>query len=119
MNELGINIDTYLSSDWIIIKEPKNKTSIIELEADLDRGESEAIVLAKELGAELLLIDERLGTKKAKELGLKTIGLLGLLVQAKESGIFPSIKPLIEELEEKGFWISPKLKDRILKKVSE
>ena len=57
-------------------------------DANLDRGESEAIVLAKELHADFLLMDERLGTSTAESMGISTIGLLGVLIKAKEQHLF-------------------------------
>lgn len=52
----------------------------------LDAGEAEAISLSNELGADLLLIDERQGVAVAKRLGLHVIGVLGILELAAERG---------------------------------
>mgnify|MGYP001767929126 CR=1 FL=1 len=55
--------------------------------SDLDGGESEAIALAIELSADLILIDERKGTEAARRLGLTTIGVLGVLLEANVTAV--------------------------------
>ncbi len=88
--------------------------------SEIDEGESEAIVLAIEMGADYLLIDERIGTNKAREKGLETIGLLGVLIKAKEKGIIEKVETILDDLMNKaGFWIGEKLKERVLKEVNE
>lgn len=81
----------------------------------LDKGESEAIILAYELQADFLLIDERKGRRTAQEMGVKTIGLMGILIKAKNQGLLEKIAPVLEDLTQvAGFWISDKLKEEIL-----
>ena len=58
--------------------------------ADLDLGEREAIQLAEEQHADLLLIDERKGRQRARQRGLKTTGTLGVLLSAGELGLIDS-----------------------------
>lgn len=61
------------------IKKISNLSLLKILNGVLDRGESEAIVLAKELNL-ILLIDEKKGRNIAKNMGLEIIGLLGILI---------------------------------------
>ena len=56
--------------DWVEVIEPGNRAAVDRLRAELDAGESEAIVLAQQLNASLLLMDERLGRRAAIKLGL-------------------------------------------------
>ena len=80
---------------------------------DLDKGEAEVILLAKEMSADLVIMDEELGRKYAKLAGLTMTGTLGLLLKAKEQKLIENIKPLLFELRHKGVWISPQIINKI------
>ena len=73
------------SADWMKLKEVTNRIAVDSLSVSLDKGESEAIVLAKEMNL-LLVIDDRDGRKIAESLGLKITGTIGLLLLAAEDG---------------------------------
>lgn len=104
--------------NWIHIVEIHDK-SALKYFLDLDAGESEAIVLATELEAGLLLMDEKLGRFHAKHAGLRVTGTIGVLIKAKKQGLVKAIKPLLYELKSKGIWIKENLISEILKEVGE
>ena len=94
------------------------RVSILQL--TLDAGEAEAIVLAAECRADYLLIDERRGRKVAAEQGVPTIGVLGVLLLAKERQLIPSVKDCLAELQAKaGFYVSEAIKLRVLTAAQE
>lgn len=104
--------------DWIKITKIRDKQAL-KYFLDLDAGEAEAIVLATEIGADLIIIDEKLGRFHAKHADLKVTGTVGVLIKAKNRGIIKNLKPLLYELTEKDVWISDKLIDDILKQAGE
>ena len=104
--------------DWIKIQDIQNPSSR-DYFLDLDDGEAEVIILAKEQNADLIIMDEILGRRIAKQLNLKITGTIGVLLRAKENGHIKSLKDLLSELIEKGTWLNPKLISKVLKLADE
>ncbi len=87
---------------------------------ELDLGEAEAIALAHEMRADVLLIDELDGRRIATREGIPIIGLMGVLANAKIVGLVVSIRPLIDKLEnEADFRFSAELKQDTLRLADE
>lgn len=87
---------------------------------DLDQGEAEAIALILEKRGDLLLIDERRGRRVAQREGVRVIGLLGVLLEAKRRRIIQSLHDTIGKLQATaGFRISESLKTRLLGEAGE
>ncbi|MDX2215874.1 MAG: DUF3368 domain-containing protein [Oculatellaceae cyanobacterium bins.114] len=106
---------------WITIQVVNDTTTVERLRGEkLDAGESEAIALALEVGAELLLIDEQLGRKIAVNEGLNITGLVGVLLEAKNKGFVSKIKPTVDALMiQARFRISSQLYAEILRLAGE
>lgn len=106
---------------WIDSQPVADITRSLELQTQLDIGEAEAIILALELKADLLLIDERKGRKVASQFGVKKItGLLGVLLEAKQKKLIPEIKPIVDPLiNHQNFRISDRLYSRVLQVADE
>lgn len=108
------------SADWVERRTLGNDFLARALYGELDHGESEAIALAVELGADLLLVDERQGRAVAARFGLKVAGVLGVLIEAKQKGLLARIGPVLEELQSQGgFRVSPELRLRVLEAAGE
>ena len=107
-----------LALEWIKIEQIQDRKSIAYF-LDLDKGEAEAIILATESEANLILLDEALGRYHANHAGLKVTGTIGILIKAKKLGLISELKPLIFELREKGVWLSDSLIERILELTNE
>ncbi len=72
----------------------------------LGAGEREAIALALELKATLLVIDDLAARRLAQLLALPVVGSAGLLLRAKEKGLIPAIRPLLEAMQNADFRIA-------------
>lgn len=104
---------------WIKERRVKDQLALEILTLFLDRGEAEAIILAKEISADRLLIDEKAGRNVSKRLKLKIIGTLGILLLAKEERLIPQIAETIDKLKENNFWIGKEVEQQILRKARE
>jgi predicted nucleic acid-binding protein len=83
-----------------IIREAADTGFIKMLTIHVDAGEAETIALAKELNDNLLLIDEKLGKQYADAENITCKGVVGILIAAKNQGLLPSLKPLLDDLIE-------------------
>lgn len=110
-------IPAVLQLDWIQIRALTDITPAHKLQQKrgLDAGEANAIALAIELQADDLLVDERLGRQEARQLGISIIGILGILITAKQKNLIFEIRPVMDALiHQANFRISSQLYQRVL-----
>jgi predicted nucleic acid-binding protein len=79
----------------------------------LDIGEAAALELMRQLRADIVLLDDRRARIEAERLGMPMTGTVGLLKQARERGVIPSVIPILTELRRLGFWCSDALLERM------
>lgn len=106
------------SFNWIEVLPVKNPEVVQQLTPTLGDGESEAIVLAEELGLHLLL-DDLKARQIAKERGISLVSTISLLLDAKKARMVELVEPHLNELKTVGFWISDNLFDRVLRMAGE
>ena len=120
LEQLGKDIREYRNAKWIKILTPSDLQKVNRLRNRLDKGEAQAIALALEINCDLLLMDERIGTSIARDEGLKTVGLVGVLIKAKQQQIVNDVKPILTELKDNaGFWLGRDLENKILEELGE
>ena len=80
----------------------------------MDLGESEAIILYKELKADFLVIDDLKARQIAEELGVNCVGTLGILFKAKEKGLIKELRTLFIKLIENNRYYSKTILNKLL-----
>ena len=110
---------TVILPAWIEAQELTQPVGPRILSASLGPGESEAIALALEAEAQLVILDERPARRLAQALHLPIIGTLGILVAAKRRQLLVSIRPHLDTLLQYDFRIAPNLYDQVLSAAGE
>ena len=90
---------------WLFVREPSTTDPLL---AHLDVGEAAAILLAEQLKAPVLLIDERAGVQAARDRGLHVTGTLGVLDEAARRGLI-DLQVALEGLRQTTFRMSDRL----------
>lgn len=85
----------------------------------IDIGESEAILLYKELDADYLLIDDKKARRVAESLDINCIGSIGILIEAKNRKLIQHLKPLFEKWLTNNRYFSKQFLNLILEKSGE
>ena len=107
---------------WIKTVRVKNELAVRVLLHPFGIGEAEVIVLSQELsGTDTILVgvDERLACEKLENLGVDCVGILGILLKAKQVGLIEQVRPEIEALRRSKFAMSPTLVGIILDMAGE
>ena len=107
------------NSDWIRVAQVQDYLAVKVLLDEMDLGEVETIVLAGEMKADWVLMDEKKGRRKLSQLDIPKIGTIGILLKAKQLGFIPKLKSEIESLQKASFSISQIVVDEVLKIAGE
>lgn len=98
---------------WLEVRTPKTSIKLPQLDA----GESEAISLATEVHADVVLIDDKAGREEAVARGLRVAGTLAVLDEADQAGLVVFDK-VVSELQNTSFRVSPAILSQMRQKRS-
>ena len=104
---------------WVEVVSVQNEEVIVFLRKDIDKGEAETIALAKQMNANVVVIDENAGYQIAKHFGLPVVRTLSILKVAKDKKIISKIRPIVEQMVKRGRWYSKNVIDKFLGDVGE
>jgi predicted nucleic acid-binding protein len=105
-------------SDWLHVEQVE-LGSWSPLNPDIDPGEASSICLAERHADSLLIIDDKAGRQEATARGLRFIGLVGVLREARVRGLIPQLRPLLDGLREAGYYLTDELTRSVLATVGE
>ena len=100
--------------DWIQVCVVSHPAERKMYQAKLHAGEVEVMILAREMDADLLVIDDKAAKKTAKYLGFTVTGTLGVLLRAKRMGVVQEVRPLLQEIRKNGFYVSATVANMVL-----
>lgn len=105
---------------WIRTVPAPDTAFLMALRADVDPGEAEAIALAFAVQADILLLDERRARNLAISMGFPVVGVVGVLLRAKQKGFLPLLRPVLDRMKmASGFRGSTKLYEEALHAAGE
>ena len=108
------------TSGWVEVVSVTPDTGTWQLlRQALDAGEADALALADQIGADLVLLDESAARRRARSLGLRKTGTVGVLLRAKRKGMIDELRPELDHLRATAFWIDEALYRRVLEAVNE
>lgn len=95
---------------WLTVQAPE---SIPQQFDNLDFGERQALALAKEIHAELVLLDDKVARRCAERESLRVKGTLGVVADAAKAGLL-NFRQTVESLRRTSMHMDPKLAQRII-----
>ena len=114
----GVSLPDLSTYHWIQIQEAPHQ-SILPLATDLGQGEREVLSLAVSHREAVALLDDNLARQFGKHLGIAMTGTLGVLLKAKQSGHLELVCPVLERLQQLGFWLSTRTRQAVLNQAGE
>lgn len=106
-------------ANWIHRQTVSDQAMVDLLRGELDRGEAEVLVLAEELKADWVLLDEERARLAARLVGRRRMGTAGVLVLAKRRGLIDNVETLLDELCRQKFRLSDRVYLEALRQAGE
>lgn len=116
--DAGVNLPDPLACEWVVIRRPVS-VSALPLITDLGPGETEVLMLALESQDTMDILNDALARRVAESQGIRIIGTLGLLLNAKQAGHVSSIREYVDQLEALRFRLAPHTRAAVLKLAGE
>jgi hypothetical protein len=113
-----IELPDLADKDWVTVQSPVSSPAL-PLVNDLGPGETAALMLALELPATVIVLDDALARQVAETLKLKLTGTLGLLLDAKRANLLSEVAPVLDQLQSLRFHLARHTRAAVLKLAGE
>lgn len=114
----GVALPNPASLPWLIIRSIR-ESALVPSIPSLGAGEREALTLALETPNSLVLLDDALARRYARQLGIAFTGTLGVILKAKQSGNVDAVAPILNRLNALGFRLDPATRAAVLRLAEE
>lgn len=114
----GLSLPDPSVIEWMIIRRSVG-ASALAIVTDLGPGETETLLLALESQDALVILDDALARRIAQTQGIRVIGTLGVLLEAKRAGHVPLIRPYLDQLDTLRFRLASHTREAVLKLACE
>jgi predicted nucleic acid-binding protein len=104
---------------WVELRKTTLPDNVAVFPASLGLGETEAIRLAIEVSADWVLLDDRPARRAASGFQLQVVGTIGVLLASKRRALLPALRPCLDLLIQRGFYVAPALYERVLIEIGE
>ena len=115
---LGVNLPDLDGLDWVTVQRPISELAL-PLVSNLGPGETEVLMLALEMRNVVVVLDDALAREITETLDLHLTGTLGLLLDAKQAGLVPAVRPLLDRLQSLQFRLAPHTYSAVLRLAGE
>ena len=118
-DEIGAKADDAAAQMQALVATPRvtvpraTPQTLAGLPVDLGPGEREAIALALETAADLVVLDDQAGRRLARARGLQVTGTVGVLIEARSRGLLPALRPEFDRLRDAGLWMADAFYQRL------
>ena len=103
---------------WVVEVHPSQAITISIL-LELDKGEKYILQMAKEMKADRVIIDEKIGRDIAEYLELEVTGTLGILLKASQNGWIESFTESAKAMSDQGIHYNKELIKKLAKAIGE
>ena len=106
----NVELASALGAGWLVVHDSCDRRRVAELTGlpfALGGGEAEAIALAEELEARVVLLDDEQARNVAAEFGLTIARTLEVLLAGKRRGSVRSVREELRRCERSGYRVAP------------
>jgi predicted nucleic acid-binding protein len=119
VDEVGAKADDAAAQIQALVATPRvtvqraTPQTLAGLPVDLGPGEREAITLALETAADVVVLDDQVGRRLARARRLQVTGTVGVLLEARSRGLLPALRPELDRLRDAGLWLADAFYQRL------